>query len=456
MHSNTSEETGREREAPPVERVEQPISPEAQLADAMREAETVLAEYDPAQADITMVRDQGEYASRLGVTPESIVAADAAIAGDFLATKQEEAWSLAKLRDKLRKYTGVVALVAATGPAYAAENATTEYLPEIDGAERVEAIAQEAIPKPDIPKVFQLTETLSASSVGGVEMFGESGEGAISAEAEPLQLKLDRKSATLDSAEAMDVPLEVAMSAIAAERRKEAREQESLPTPTIETAPASEVRNAGGAERVAERREAIMNTCQQKRAEHYKELLSSVLQAAQSPRSFAEVMVKEGWKNIIPFRSGLRSLGHGVSGKDGDGCELKGYDRLKRMMTGALDVIVDAALFGSGGTIGRNILTTKRAYDVAGMAAFSLKIEKVLSLVNDGRVESMDKVGMVVKIIEEQGPTEKLEAALDEALRSVYGTLSGERSADESGTGSPAISTIEAEKGPSKNTLSYE
>lgn len=106
--TNSQEEA--RREAPALECVEQPISPEEQVEQALEEVETVKKEFDPVQADIKMTQDQGEYAERLSASPELIAEADEAIAGEFSAIKKEEAGLLAKLNEKLRKFSGILAL----------------------------------------------------------------------------------------------------------------------------------------------------------------------------------------------------------------------------------------------------------------------------------------------------------------------------------------------------------
>lgn len=154
-----------EREAPILERVEHPRTPERQVERALADAESLKAEYDPGAADAEMSRDQSGYAARLGMSGEAIAEADAAIADELSTVRQEETGALAKLNAKLRKYAGAVALVAATGSAYAAEEAPAESAPMVDGSDIVETISEDAIPKPEIPKVFQMNTSPSSLDV---------------------------------------------------------------------------------------------------------------------------------------------------------------------------------------------------------------------------------------------------------------------------------------------------
>jgi hypothetical protein len=150
-----------EREAPVLERAEPPISPEEQMKQAMEAAEAAMKEFDPAEADAEMVRDQSGYAERLGASSESIAKADEAIVGELAAIKKEESGLLEKLNAKLKKYVGVAGLAAATaGPAAAMENPTDGFQPEADDPKIVEVLLGDAPPKPDIPPVFRMETNL--------------------------------------------------------------------------------------------------------------------------------------------------------------------------------------------------------------------------------------------------------------------------------------------------------
>lgn len=144
-----------EREAPAFESVEQPISPEEQVKQAMEAVEAAKKEFDTTKADAEMASDQREYAERLGVPPESIAEADEAIAEELSVIKKEEVGLLAKLNEKLRKYAGVVGLAAATaGPATAEEGPTGDIRPESDAAKIVEVMPGDALPKPEVSDIF--------------------------------------------------------------------------------------------------------------------------------------------------------------------------------------------------------------------------------------------------------------------------------------------------------------
>jgi hypothetical protein len=154
-----------EREALVLERAEQPITLEEQAEQAMEAVEAVKKEFDPARADAEMAQDQSGYAERLFASPKSIAEADEAIAGGLSAIRAEEAGLLEKLNAKLKKYAGVAGLAVATaGPAAAMKNPTDGFQSEPGKSKIVEVVPGDALPKPDIPKVFQMDMNLSEMS----------------------------------------------------------------------------------------------------------------------------------------------------------------------------------------------------------------------------------------------------------------------------------------------------